>query len=119
MALSLDLRKRIVKAYEQGQGSIRQLAKRFAVGEASVWRLTSRYHKEGEIKPKSPPGRNKTLLEKHQVLLKKWLSEKNDLTLAELRQRLIKTEKVSVSLVTIHKACQRLKMSYKKNAVSG
>ena len=89
------------------------------MGEASVWRLTSRYQKEGKIKPKTPPGRNRTLLEKHEILLRKWLTEKNDLTLEELRQRLRKTEKLSVSVVTIHKACQRLKMSYKKNAVSG
>lgn len=118
MALSLDLRKRIIKAYEKKQGSVRQLAKRFAVGSASVWRLLSRYQREGEIHPKTPPGRNKKLTEKHASLLKKWLSKQNDLTLEELRQRLLEQEKLEVSIVTIHHACQRLKMSYKKNTIS-
>lgn len=84
------------------------------MGEATVWRLVSRYQKAGEIKPKTPPGRNKTLLEKHELLLKKWLAEKNDLTLEELRQRLFQSEKIAVSIVTIYHACQRLKMPYKK-----
>jgi transposase len=47
MSLSIDLRKRIVKAYEKGEGSIRKLAKSFQVGEASVWRLVSRYQRKG------------------------------------------------------------------------
>jgi transposase len=118
MALSLDLRQRIIKAYEEKQGSVRQLAKRFAVGEASVWRLVSRYQRKGEIEPKKPPGRNKTVLEKHELLLKKWLMKENDLTLEELRQRLSEEANVHVSVVTIHRACHRLEIRYKKNGFS-
>jgi transposase len=43
MALSIDLRKRIIEANENEEGSIRELAKRFKVGFASIWRLLKRY----------------------------------------------------------------------------
>jgi len=54
MALSLDLRERIIEAYENGEGSIRELAHRFKVGFATVWRLLKRYRTAGEIAPQSP-----------------------------------------------------------------
>jgi transposase len=118
MSLSIDLRTRIIKAYEIGQGSIRQLAKQFQVGEATVWRLVSRYRKEGEIRPKVSPGRKRKLNEKNLSFLRKLIHKKNDMTLEELREALSKQSSLKVGIMTIHRACERLNLRYKKNAVS-
>ena len=56
--LSNDLRKRIVDAYSAGQGSHREIAEMFSVGESSVNRVWNRYRKTGEhIKPRRQGGR--------------------------------------------------------------
>lgn len=49
MALSLDLRERIVKAYLNGEGSYAELAARFEVGEASISRLLRRQRERGHV----------------------------------------------------------------------
>lgn len=41
-ALSLDLRKRVVMAYEAGEGTMKSLGRRFSVGEATVKRWVRR-----------------------------------------------------------------------------
>ena len=46
---SLDLRQRIVESYEAGEGSIRQLAKRYKVGPDAVCRLLKRYRETGSL----------------------------------------------------------------------
>ena len=45
--LSMDLRNRIIAAYEAGEGSLRGFAKRFDVGPATTNRLWSRYKIKG------------------------------------------------------------------------
>jgi putative transposase len=118
MALSTDLRLRIINAYKMGDGSIRSLAKRFSIGTASVWRLLKRYECEGEITAKSPPGRNNIIDDKATKAIIHLLHEDNDATLEELCIRLTAQYKIKVSVTTMHRACQRIKMRYKKNAIS-
>ena len=40
-AYSNDLRRKIIEAYQKKEGSLRKLAKRFAVSFSFVWRLES------------------------------------------------------------------------------
>ena len=49
--LSMDLRKRIVQAYENGEGSHAALAKRFAVSRAVVGKLTLQLRALGTLEP--------------------------------------------------------------------
>lgn len=46
---SLDLRQKIVDCYENNEGSIRQLAKRFKVSPDCVRRLLKRFYEEGTM----------------------------------------------------------------------
>lgn len=50
-AYSIDLRQRIINAYEAKEGSQRQLAKRFQVSLSFVKRLIRRYQDTGQVKP--------------------------------------------------------------------
>jgi transposase len=115
MALSLDLRQRIVKAYENGEGSIRQLAKRFAPGSASIFRILKRYRQKVELHPKSPPGRTPLIDENGLNLIGKFLQKDNDATLQELCDSFAQKTGMRVQIVTMHRACQRLKLYFRLN----
>ncbi len=88
-AYSLDLRQKIVDSYENQEGSIRQIAKRFKVSKDCVQRLLNRYRSEGTIEPKPYTGGNQPLLkEEHLQILNTLLEEDNDATNFELAQRI-------------------------------
>jgi transposase len=48
MAYSMDLRYRVVEAYERGEGSMQQLAERFRVNVSSVFDWIVRMRETGE-----------------------------------------------------------------------
>ena len=55
-AYSLDLRQKIVDAYNQREGSQRQLAKRFRVSLTFIENLLKRYRTDGTIEPRAHGG---------------------------------------------------------------
>jgi len=118
MALSLDLRERIIEAYENKEGSIRALAKRFKVGFATIWRLLKRYRNEGDLNPQSPPGRKSKINKAGLKLIEKLINKNKDITLSELCEALMTQQGIQVSLMAMHRACKRLELHYKENNLS-
>jgi transposase len=55
-AYSNDLRQKVVDAYRRGEGSMRQLAARFAVSLDFVWRLMERYRHTHSVTPQPHGG---------------------------------------------------------------
>ena len=60
--LPIELREKGVKAYKQGNISIRQLATRFDVSKSFVERLLKRYQLTGDIQPFPQGGSQKSEL---------------------------------------------------------
>jgi transposase len=118
LSISLDLRKRILKAYADGEGSIRKLSKRFCEGTNTIFILLKRYQKTGVLEAVSPPGRTRKIDKKETVALKKVIEKTNDLTLKELCMLLAEKTSVIVSVPTMYRACERMNLGYKKNAIS-
>src|SRR5947209_7820000 len=52
----VELRERVIRAYESGQGSYPVIGEQFAVGEATVKRWVWRFHKDGEVAPRPRGG---------------------------------------------------------------
>ena len=52
----IELRQRLIEAYERGEGGYVLLARRFAIGEATAKRWVWRYHKEGHVQPRAKGG---------------------------------------------------------------
>jgi len=50
-AYSLDLRQRVVNAYEQDQGSIAEIAEMFNVGENFVKKMLRQWRATGDLSP--------------------------------------------------------------------
>jgi transposase len=111
-AFSMDLRERVVEAYDAGRGSSRQLARLFGVSSAWVRKLLRLRRETGSVAAKVyRRGPRPRLSARQLARLAELVREHPDATLAELRRRL----RVNCSLVTIHRALVKLGLSYKKS----
>ena len=90
MALSVDLRERVVSAVVNEGLSRVEAAKRFGVGIASAVRWVARFLTTGEVAP-SPMGgdRRSGRIEAHRDYLLGLIGRQPDVTLLEIRDRLI------------------------------
>src|SRR3954464_2613993 len=111
---SHDLRKRVIDTVERGDGSFRQIAKRFLVSLSFVTRLLQHYRTTGSLEPKPhgggrPPALGPAQLKRLRALIKK----KPDAPLDELRRGL----GVACSTMAIVRALQKLKITRKKKVL--
>lgn len=113
-ALSLDLRRRIVATYEQGDATQAEVAQRFSVGPATVERLVRRKRETGSLEPRPHGGgQAPRLTEADRALLLGWFREEPDLTQQEVAQRL-SAQGRPVSQPTVGRALRRLGITRKK-----
>ena len=116
-AYSLDLRQRVVSAYEQGEGSIAETASRFGVCPAFVKKMLRQWRESGDLAPRAHGGgKPKSLTERQRQLLKRKVRERNDISLAELQDLLAEQESVEVHVSTISRALAGLGLPLKKRA---
>jgi transposase len=114
--LSLDLRQRIISAYQTKEGSQRQLAKRFLVSLSFIRDLVRRYRETNSIEPKHHGGGAVAKLEpKHLPLIKTLVDNQPDALLEELCERFAEQTTIQVGTSTMQRAVQSLKLSVKKN----
>ena len=110
-AYSHDLRQRVLDAVLRGEGSLRQIARRFVVDLSFVVRLLQTYRRTGSIAPKPhggghPPALGPEDLER----LRELVCKQPDATLEELRRRL----GVACSTAAICRALNKLGLPRKK-----
>ena len=114
-AYSTDLRQKIIDAYKNGEGSLRDIAKRFSVSLSCVWSLWARYKQTGSVEPKPHGGgRAPTIDAKGLEVLRQLLHQQNDATLAELRERFVRKTGLEVSVSAISRALKKLNITRKK-----
>jgi putative transposase len=114
---SADLRQRIVTLYEQGEGSIRQLAKRFQVSQDSVRLLVKQYRATGSIAPQPfGGGPQPTLQGTHHEVLRELVEVDNEATLTQLTERLGERTGVLVSGSTRSRTLRKLNLTRKKKS---
>jgi transposase len=112
---SLDLRRRVLDAWQRGEGSQRQLAARFSVHLTFVRNLLRLYRQSGSLAPR-PHGGGRRSLAEGPVLerLAQMVTERPDDTLDEHRQRLAAEGGPAMSRAAMGRALQRLKLTVKK-----
>jgi transposase len=125
-AYSLDLRERVVAAYEKGKTTISAVAAQFSVGETFVKKMLRQKRRSGSLKRlPSRAGAKKILEQKHRHWLAKQVKEQPDATLAELHTGLLERQAISVSRATLARELKQLRLPRKKsrssllNAVTG
>lgn len=115
-AYSLDLRQRVVSAYENGLETILEVAERFEVSDSFVKKLLRRKRTTGTIAPVGHRGgQPKRLSEKHRKWLLKTVLAAPDITLADLRKSLLSEHHISASLPTLSRELRALNLRRKKN----
>ena len=116
-AYSLDLRQRVVHAYEQGQGSISEIATRFGVGTAFVKKMLRQWRATGDLAPLAHGGgKPPSLNSRQRQLLQRKVRQQSDISLAELQSFLDEEESVQVHVSTISRALSGLGLPLKKRA---
>ncbi len=81
--LPIELREKVVKAYEQGNTSIRKLAARFDVSKSFVERLVKRKQITGDIQPLRQGGSQKSELNGYSSQLHEQVEKYPNSTLSE------------------------------------
>jgi transposase len=115
-AYSLDLRQRVVSAYEHGVETIQEVAERFSVSQSFVKKMLARKRSTGTIAPIGHGGgQQRRLTDKHQEWLLKTVLAEPDMTLADLQERLEQEKSILVSVPTLSRELRRLNLRRKKN----
>src|ERR1700733_12347896 len=111
--LSNDLRKRILEAVDNKEGSRRKLASRFKVNTATITKLLRLRRETGSYEPRPHGGGIEPTLD-HDALerLRKLVQETPDATLEALRQKM----GVSGSRMIVCRALQKLGLPRKKKS---
>lgn len=110
--LSLDLRERIVVAYEAGEGSHATLGQRFSVSPRVVGKLVAQYRELGTLEPQTHlRGRKPAIAGDDLKAFKKHVRDYPDATAEERRDAL----KLDCTTKTIYQTLHRLGQSFKKN----
>jgi transposase len=116
MAISLDLRRRVLDAYERGEGSVGDVAARFSIGSASLSRWIKRKRTTGS--PARAPrsgGSPRRITAEGETLLKAWLSENPSVAQHELAARLHEATGQLVLQQTVSRALSPMRLTRKKN----
>ncbi len=108
---SQDLRQRILDTIQRGDGSVRQIARRFLVSISFVTRLLQLHRSTGSLEPRPHGGGNPAVLTPEDLeVLRELIRQQPDATLEECRQRL----GLSCSTMTISRALSKLGLPRKK-----
>ena len=107
----MDIRERILAAYDQDEGTRAEVAHRFRVSLGMVKKLLQQRRRTGDIAPRHHlAGRKPMIVAAHHHQIRTLLAKKNDLTLEELRA----ATGLRCSLQAIHVVLARLGLTYKK-----
>jgi transposase len=117
--LPIELREAIVNAYNNGLGTVNEVAKVFSIVPRSVFRYLKQFRETGDLTPESIPGRPPILNNENLSVLKKIILSHNDETLEQYRRRFHEETGIDVTIVTIYNACVILNIRRKKKLLCG
>lgn len=111
---SLDLRQRVIKAYETGSVSQRQLAQQFSIALSTVQAWIQRKRRTGSVAPKPTGGSRSKLDHQARAVLARLLETQPDATLAEYAEALEAETGVSIHPSTLWRQARGLGLTRKK-----
>lgn len=110
--LSVDLRERIVAAYDRGDSTRARIAERYDVSEGMVKKLLQQRRRTGDLAPRHRfSGAKPKLTLTHQLRLRRLVRDRPDMTLGELRDAL----GVACTPQAVHYVLQKMGLPLKKS----
>ena len=117
-AYSSDLRIRAVKAYENGKGTQKEIAKLFVFGLSTFTRYWKKYKETGDIEPAEYRGGPKPSVGDKQMLrIKELVLQKPDATLSELCFRYNRGRNKKIGISIMFRAISKLGFKRKKKSL--
>ena len=114
MALSMDIREKVMKAIAGGM-SRRQAATRFDIGPATAVRWAKRVETSGSVAPSKMGGdRRSQRIEAHADFIRAQIKEQPDLTIMELREKIRERHGVGFGYGTVWRFLARHRITRKK-----
>ena len=107
----MDVRERMLAAYDAKLGSITEVARMFGVTRQCIWMLLRQREATGSIAPRHGGGRTAAYAGATLERLRQEVSRQSDATLEELRVR----TGVACSLTAVYNALIRLDLRFKKS----
>ena len=111
-----DLRRKLLFAYDQGEGTLEDLASRFLVSVGWAKKISAARNRTGQAERLvHKPGRKPAVGAEAQQQVRTWFVQQPDLTLAEVQQKLLSEAGVSLSLPQVWKLLRKLGLRLKKS----
>jgi len=115
-AYSNDLRRKFLQAYEEGEGTLEELADRFRVSVGWAKKISARRTRTGEVDaPRWRHGPVGRVTETVAEWMRGQIRRQPDITLRELGEHLAHSQGVRLSTTRIWWALRRLQLPLKKN----
>jgi len=111
-----DLRRKLLQAYDRGEGTLEQLAQRFSVSAPWAWKISAQRKRSGQmerVEQRRGGGRKVTAAVEQR--LRGWVRAQPDLTLAELQQKLEKVQHLHVSIGRLWQVLRQMALRLKKS----
>jgi len=111
---STDFRLKVVRAYERGEGSQRELARLFGVSLSFVHDLLCRYRHTGSVAPKPHGGGNPGKIGPYLEVVQQLHQQQPDASLTERCEQLAAMTPVHVGRTTMHRVLKQLGVTREK-----
>ncbi len=111
---SVDLREKVVNAYQLGNISVRKLAVNFGVGKAFVQKMLRQYKEQGHLNPGKQGTRKKAVLADSSTELIALVAKYPDATLSEYCEYWLESQGQLVSSSMMCRELQKLNLTRKK-----
>ena len=118
MGYSNDLRVRVIQVVEDG-ATARAAARQFVIGDATAIRWVKRFRETGSVAAKSIKGQSRSPLKKHEEWLLDLVRREADLTLEEIRSRLLEDRGQKAGIGSVWRFFDRHGISFKKKRARG
>jgi len=114
-AYSIDLRQKILSAWQNKEGTQRELAKRFKVSLSFLRDFLRRYRETAQIAARTQGGDRRSKLKgKEQELLKIIVTEQSDIYLRKIKEKIKERKGIEVSISSLSRTLNRLNLRRKK-----
>ena len=111
-----DLRRKLLFAYDQGEGTLDELAHRFSVSVAWAKKISAQRNRTGQAeRVPHHPGRKPAVGIEMYPQIKAWFVTQPDLTLAEVQHKLKDEARISLCQPQIWRLLQKLNLRLKKS----
>ena len=115
-AYSDDLRRKLLEAYDRGEGSLRALAERFGVSVPWAWKISRQRRQSGRMeRVEQRHGPRSRMTAAVQMSLRELVRQQPDATLVELQQRLWTRARIAVSFQHLWRVLQHMGLRLKKS----